>query len=427
MARAARRWRHAFAWILCLCMLAGCAMATFTWLYEPDVYRAVYTLYAQPTAEAAPLEASRMLARDCAALTRTQAFRQAVLAQTRSDGMCRVSVQGIDGTHLMELSVVGPDAHIVQTLANVAGQTLVEWLPATFDVTEAREITAAEKPDAPFAPNRLCKTALAVLAAFAIGSLLACLFGADRVPFDMEQMAETTPFPMLGTVADVHREAKRFSKQRKKRGGMFLSRVDRLVRENVRAAALKLRMMLGGKGGIAVLAGLRSSDEQATFAALVAGELAAQGYRVLLVEMEGQTTELASLLNVDTRADLSDYLRGRAALRDIVVRPQDSTLCFIDQKHHGQSAAEIVSQTGFSVFCQSARSNFDYVLFNASPVDGCCDAAMLGAYADVTLLCARDGAYTAREIGRVVGELRGVVRRFGGVALTRVKREKFGL
>ena len=98
--KALLKWRHFLPWTLLLCLASGCLMAAYTWAYEADRYQAVYTFYAAPEAAAsqkAPLEAARMLARDCHALTRTDGFRQAVLAHAASDGQTRAGVRGMNG------------------------------------------------------------------------------------------------------------------------------------------------------------------------------------------------------------------------------------------------------------------------------------------------------------------------------------------
>ena len=95
--KALLKWRHFLPWTLLLCLASGCLMAAYTWAYEADRYQAVYTFYAAPEAAAsqkAPLEAARMLARDCHALTRTDGFRQAVLSRAASDGQTRAGVLG---------------------------------------------------------------------------------------------------------------------------------------------------------------------------------------------------------------------------------------------------------------------------------------------------------------------------------------------
>lgn len=130
MRKALLKWRHFLPWTLLLCLASGCLMAAYTWAYEADRYQAVYTFYAAPDAAAsqkAPLEAARMLARDCHALTSTDRFRQAVLAAAASDGHTRAGVRGIDGTHLMEVVTIGPDPAYTAGWRTPSGAS---WSPA---------------------------------------------------------------------------------------------------------------------------------------------------------------------------------------------------------------------------------------------------------------------------------------------------------
>ena len=180
MRKALLKWRHFLPWTLLLCLASGCLMAAYTWVYEPDRYRAVDTFYAAPEAAAsqkAPLEAARMLARDCHALTRTDGFRQAVLAHAASDGQTRAGVRGIDGTHMLEVVAIGPDAAYTAGLAGAIGRELVARAQDELGATEAHEITPAEIPAAPCGPDRPMKVVWTLLAAFAIGSLAGCLIG----------------------------------------------------------------------------------------------------------------------------------------------------------------------------------------------------------------------------------------------------------
>ena len=429
MSRAACRWRHSLPWIACLCVVVGCAMAVYTWLYEADRFTAVYTFYAQPAGyetEKAPLEASRMLARDCRALTRAEGFREAVLlAGVQSDGMSYVDVRGVDGTHMLEVTVTGPDATIVTGLANAAGRRLLEEVPALFGAGAVREITPAATPQTACAPNRPAKVAWAVLAAFAAGSLMGLLWGSERRPvrFDGPEAAELRA-PRLGAVADIRRELKRFDRrvQKKRETGMLLDGMERLVRENVRALVLRLRAQ---KGGTIVVAALRQEDGGAELTALLAGELARQGFRVMAVEMDGRGARLAGLLNANARADLLDYLRGRASLSETAVKTRDGTLCFIDCLHAEESIAGMAATPGFAAFLKSARANFDYVLFNAAPLENCADAALLGTLAGQTVLAGRDGAYAAEEWNAATEELQNVVRCLSGVVFTQARPARF--
>lgn len=429
MSRAACRWRHSLPWIACLCVVVGCAVAAYTWLYEADRYQAVYTFYAQPAGyetEKAPLEASRMLARDCRALTHTEGFRTAVLATcARSDGMTYVDVRGVDGSHMLEVTATGPDAAIVAGLANAAGRRLLEEAPGLFGARAVSEITPAIPPQAACAPNRAAKVLWAVLAAFAGGSLMGLLWGSERQPvrFDGPE-ATALRAPRLGAVADIRRARKRFERrvQKKRETGMLLDGMERLVRENVRALVLRLRAQ---EDGAIVVTALRREDGGAALTALLAGELARQGFRVMAVEMDGREASLAELLNATAQVDLLDYLRGRASLAETAVKTRDGTLCFIDCLHAGESIANMAATPGFAAFLKSARANFDYVLLNAAPLENCADAALLGTLAGQTVLAGRDGAYTAEEWNAATEDLQSVVRRVSGVVLTQVRPSRF--
>lgn len=432
MSRAALRWRHALPWILCLCLIFGCAMAAYTWGYEADEYRAIYTFYALAGEESAgSLEAARMFARDCHALTQTESFRERVLAYTKSDGKSRVAVSGIDGTHLLEVSAIGPDKQIVCALANAAGRALVEDAGELLGTRNAQEVTAASVPQTPSGPNRPMKVFWTVVAVFALGSLLGCLFGSEREPLHFDSAAAAAPgLPVIGAVAEMKKALRRFEKRSKKRraGGMLLEHVNRLVRENVRAIVLSLRAFRRtGAGNAFVFSGMRDGEEKPQVAALVACEMARQGMRVLLVEMENARSQLSEYLGVEARADLSDYLHGRASLGEVVARPQGSTLCFIDHLHPAEPVSEIAATAGFAAFLKSAKSNFDFVLFNAAPIEDGSDAAMLGMLADATVLMVRDGEYCAQEIAQAVNGLSGVVKRLYGVVFTMVKPERLEL
>ena len=242
MRKALLKWRHFLPWTLLLCLASGCLMAAYTWAYEADRYQAVYTFYAAPDAAAsqkAPLEAARMLARDCHALTLTDRFRQAVLAAAASDGHTRAGVRGIDGTHLMEVVAIGPDPAYTAGLANAIGRELVARVEDELGAVEAHEIAPATVPAAPCGPNRPMKVVWTLLAAFAVGSLAGCLLGSDRRPLHVnDPEARCLAAPRMGALADCRREVRRLMADGKKqRGGMLLDRVDRFIRENVRDCA----------------------------------------------------------------------------------------------------------------------------------------------------------------------------------------------
>lgn len=422
---AGRKWLRALPWIFGLCIVAGCAVGLLILRYETPSYQAAYTLCALPNEADAQWQHMQMLERDCDALTHTQVFRDAVLARVQSDGRSYVKVEAARGTHLLRVVATGPDACVVHGLANAAGEALVERIPRMFDVKSAQEVERARLPEAPCNPSMKARIASAVAAVFVLSSLLACLFCSDqrRVRFDMP---ETEAF-CLGAVADVRRTAKRFAKKSGKSGknSMLLWQTDRLIRENIRRLVLRLRCPLGQTGGrCLVLAGLQDEEESAPSSVLLASEMAQQGFRVLLLEMDDVQPELSRLLGVKAQADLHDYLLCRAEWPETVVKTEIPTLGFVDWLHTDADVADLAATEAFSAFLASARTHFDWVLVHASPVLECADAAMLSLVADGLVLMAQDGRYTMEDIEEAARRQAKLGRPARGVVFTGVRRDR---
>ena len=79
----------------------------------------------------------------------------------------------------------------------------------------------------------------------------------------------------------------------------------------------------------------------------------------------------------------------------------------------------------FRSFLKSAKSRFDFVILNAAPAGFCADAGMLGTLEGLTVLAARDGAFTAAELNAVMTNLAEDVRLLKGVVFTMARRTRF--
>lgn len=87
--------------------------------------------------------------------------------------------------------------------------------------------------------------------------------------------------------------------------------------------------------------------------------------------------------------------------------------------------ADIAATAAFRSFLKSAKSRFDFVILNAAPAGFCADAGMLGTLEGLTVLAARDGAFTAAELNAVMTNLAEDVRLLKGVVFTMARRTRF--
>lgn len=65
------------------------------------------------------------------------------------------------------------------------------------------------------------------------------------------------------------------------------------------------------------------------------------------------------------------------------------------------------------------------MILNAAPAGFCADAGMLGTLEGLTVLAARDGAFTAAELNAVMTNLAEDVRLLKGVVFTMARRTRF--
>lgn len=417
MSRAARRWTRALPWVLAACFAAGLSMAVFTYGFEAPQYRAVYTLYALPAGESA--QGGAALAGDCERLIQTQAFRREVLGPALSGETCRVDVRAVAGTHMMEILTTGPDEAQTSRLANAVGEALLERMEGLFDVRAVREIERAQMPAKPYQggkPRRVLRTALLV---FCIGSLLALCIPSERTILS-HKLPQAAAFS-VGTVGDLRRAERRYLKRKRahRETGTFLDSVNRWIREDIRKAVLSIRAFRQPARSF-VLAAMGHGEADGAFSVLLAQELARQGFRVLLMEMQADDSELCDLLGVRARAGLLDYQAGRAQWTETVVPTASPSLAFVDWLYADRGVADVAATLWFENFLHSAEAHFDFVIMHAASVESAADAAALSLASSGVILVARDRVYAMEELETAAASIARLGKPIKGVVFTQV-------
>jgi len=417
MKRSRRGWMWFLPWILLLCAIFVCA-AAFCLQNRTDVqYRAVYTLYVTPDAayDADP----EQMARECQILTQTDAFRKSVLANTQSDGKTRVTVKSVENTCVLELAVVGPDASIVGSLANAAGDELCMQLPLLLPVQNATTIQRASVPlEADRFSDRVWLTMVAVVVLLAFVLLLCCCDGREVLSFSSPRADDFC----LGGIHDVRRSIKLCLKKRgKKDRNMIWECADRSVLEEVRQLVLRLRVAPNGNAaGSFLMTAVDETAQDEAVTALLASELAQQGFRVLLLEAGEHAALTEELLNVRVQNDLCDYLSGHCKLTDAMAHTRISTLFYMRAHRSNQAVASFAATAGYADLMKNAKACFDFVIVHAAPVYDASDAAMLCLSTDAVVLLAQDERCTLEQIEKAAMGFAKLHRPARGVVFTRV-------
>lgn len=393
MRRFVRKWFRALPWIALACAALCCAMAIYTWRFEADVYRSSAVLYAAPKQDTS--FGVRMLVADCRAWTETEEFAQSIeLSQNVS-----LKVSAEEQSHLIEITAEGTDAQLVFETANRAANAMQIALENVLQAQNTRVVQLPQLPQNPVGPDRMSRLLWTAVLGFVLASAMGGCLGNDPKKLRIQDR-ETASF-RLAAVADTRRERVRYQKSKNRRSGTLLQHVNRLTQESARHSALTLcRMLSASNARVLALASVCPDDENAAAVTLVAGEIARQGSRVLLMELDGENAEMGTWLGVKAKADVHDYFQRKAELDEVIVQTEIAGLSFIDWLHPDLEAYSVVRTDAFFTFLTSVRERYDYVLLHAPALSEGAGAAMTALAADeVALLVPNGGAAASRVMG----------------------------
>ena len=95
---------------------------------------------------------------------------------------------------------------------------------------------------------------------------------------------------------------------------------------------------------------------------------------------------------------LSSYLSGKDSLDSLVKNADIENLDFVSRGQVPPNPSELLMHTRFSEFLNWAQTNYDLVIVDTPPVLAVTDPSIVGALAGTTLMVARFGQNTLKEI-----------------------------
>ncbi len=399
MKTAWRSYRKHIRWIVLFSLALAVAMGVYTFQYEENVYMSSVQLYVLPTGTDGNAQydaaASAMLARDSRQLLKNPTLvyeAEEKLNPDTLDGM-RVTLDGVAGTHLLELRAYGTRPELCQTAVTAVSVVFMQQLQDTASLETVSVAKRAELPDAPVGPRRVLKTGATFLGAFAAMTLLHFLFGKKRpMLWASEVRDDQFGAPVLGRVSDFRHDLSAFFKKKRRKTRILCQYVNRSTIEDVRALSLSLAAPSAGERRRSLVVTSEHMDEgKSSLLTLLATELCNQGRRVLVIDMDTYAPSLGRLLCAHGDQDLLDHLGGYATLDQVIVPTPVGNLFLIDNLHTESITSRMVAAPAFLSFMKRVLKEFDYVLFDSPPMHLFADAAALGSVLDGTLLVVADG------------------------------------
>lgn len=127
--------------------------------------------------------------------------------------------------------------------------------------------------------------------------------------------------------------------------------------------------------------------------------------RILLADFDFRRPNVDKTFGVDCAPGITDYLRGKATLADILRRVEGTNLWLLTAGDAVPNPLELLNLKECRALIEALRSHFDWVVLDSPPLLFAADANLLATMADGTILVVRIGSTTFDSVSRAVQSL----------------------
>lgn len=146
------------------------------------------------------------------------------------------------------------------------------------------------------------------------------------------------------------------------------------------------------------------------------------GYRVALVDADLRNPTVARYLGIEGNGGLTDVLRARASIEDVIQQWGDGPLWVMPAGRIPPNPSELLGSRRMSEILTMLEGHYDYVLFDTPPLLAVTDAALLASRTAGTIVVVHAGRTRRGAIDGAFSALEKVEARVSGVVLSMVHR-----
>lgn len=172
-----------------------------------------------------------------------------------------------------------------------------------------------------------------------------------------------------------------------------------LAIEAVRSLRTSLHFaMLESKNNVLMICGASPNIGKTFVSINLAAVIAQAGQRVLVIDADMRKGYSHSLLNTGWQNGLSDILSQQVSKESSVRKTEVENLDFIPRGTIPPNPSELLMGVRFKELIEWAEKNYDIVMIDTPPILAVTDAAIIGHNVGTSLMIARFGVNTVKEM-----------------------------
>ncbi|EMA2448324.1 polysaccharide biosynthesis tyrosine autokinase [Vibrio fluvialis] len=268
-------------------------------------------------------------------------------------------------------------------------------------VGNIRIIDEAEIYSRPIKPNKL----IIVIVATVIGFIIAIMFTLAKSllhkGIETPDQIEEVGLSVYASVpkSNLQKELENKFKSKKEPVLLAQSNPADLSIEALRGLRTSLHFaMMEAKNNVLMFSGPAPGIGKSFVSTNFAAVAAKTGQKVLLIDADMRKGYLQQCFGVEWDNGLSDILSGKLSIEDGIKSTGIENLNIITRGQVPPNPSELLMHPRFSELVEWANDNYDLVIIDTPPVLAVTDPSIVGAIAGTTLMVARFGLNTVKEI-----------------------------
>lgn len=269
-------------------------------------------------------------------------------------------------------------------------------------VGNVRIIDSAQSYTHPVKPKKALITVLATL----LGGMASVAFVLVKAAFhrglESPEDIEAAGIAVYATIPKSDQQELMSIRMKKKRAkGNLLAEVNPadLSIEALRGLRTSLHFaMLEAKNNILMISGPAPNIGKSFVSTNFAAVAAKTGQRVLLVDADMRKGYLQRPFNLKWENGLSEHLSGKLSVEQVIKATSINGLDIVTRGQVPPNPSELLMHPRFAEFMEWASDNYDLVIVDTPPVLAVTDPSIVGALSGTTLMVARYGQNTLKEL-----------------------------
>jgi tyrosine-protein kinase Etk/Wzc len=258
-------------------------------------------------------------------------------------------------------------------------------------ISNSKVVNRAVPSTTPVKPNKRTIQIIAILAGLGLPALIIFIGEVvnDKVStrFDIERI---TMAPILGEVGHSYSDRT-----------LIVNKTSRsMVAEQFRIVRSNLQYVLPKIDKPVILITSSVSGEGKSFVSINMGSvIALTGKKTIILEFDIRKPKVLSGLGMSKKSGISNFLLGKAELKDLVVQvPDNPQLWVLPCGPIPPNPSELLLDVKVTEMFNWLRDHFDVIFIDTAPVGMVSDAMTLGKFADCTLYLVRQGHTFKKQI-----------------------------